>query len=77
MVISPFLSQDSEKGSFPLLMAATDPDAKACDYYGPGGAMEMKGQPKKVNPTLDAKNEEKAKKLWDYTENLLKIKYQF
>lgn len=73
----PFASQSSEHGSMPLLMAAVDENAEPGDYYGPDGPMELKGRPKKVTPSDDAKDEDKAKKLWHHTETLLNMKYSF
>ena len=73
----PFFVQGAESGAMPLAMAATDSDAKDCNYYGPDGPWEMKGRPKVVRPTDAAKDPEKGKKLWNFTENLLSVKYHF
>jgi len=43
-----FFAQNTAMGALPTLYAATAPDVKGGDYYGPSGFKEMKGFPKKV-----------------------------
>ena len=40
-------AQTSEMGTLPILYAATAPDVKSGDYYGPSGWQEWRGYPKK------------------------------
>jgi len=62
-------------GALPTLCAAVAEDAQACDYYGPQGWREMRGHPKKVEISELAKDMEKAKKLWEVSEQLTGVTY--
>lgn len=70
-----FFAMSIEQGALPTLRAATDETAQGGDYYGPDGFMEMKGYPVKVDTTELAKDESKAKKLWDVSEELTQVKF--
>ena len=62
-------------GALPTLRAATDENINNNDYYGPGGFLEIKGYPIKVNSNPLSKDKQIAKKLWDVSEKLTGIKY--
>jgi NAD(P)-dependent dehydrogenase (short-subunit alcohol dehydrogenase family) len=70
-----FVSQDIDMGALPTLYAATAPDVQESDYYGPDGWKEMKGYPKKVVSNELSQNKDIAKKLWDVSEELTKVKF--
>ena len=72
-----FLSQGIDMGALPTLYAASAPDVKGSDYYGPSGWKEMKGYPKKVDSNELSHDKDIAKKLWDVSEELTKVKYSF
>lgn len=72
-----FFSQDIDMGALPTLYAASAPDVKGSDYYGPSGRHEMKGYPKKVVSNELSHNKEIAKKLWDVSEELTKVRFSF
>ncbi len=72
-----FFSQSIEMGALPTLYAATAPDVKGNDYYGPSGKMEMKGYPKKVESNELSHDMDIAKKLWIVSEEMTGIKYSF
>ena len=70
------LNTDSE-GALPTLYAATAPDAKSGDYYGPQGFQEMRGEvvgPAHVAP--QAQDAAAAGRLWQVCEDLTGIKLQ-
>ena len=67
--------QPADMGALPELRAATDPNAKGSEYYGPDGRQEMKGYPVVVKPTKNALNKVHAQKLWEMSEILTKISY--
>lgn len=76
--LKPLLSamfQPAEMGALPELRAATDPEAKPLDYYGPDSKTEMKGYPVKVKPTKAATDKESAQKLWKMSEELTQVFY--
>ena len=68
--------QSSEMGALPQLRAATDPKVKGGDYYGPGGAFEMSGYPKKVKSNRRSKSSNDAKRLWQKSEGLTQVVYE-
>jgi NAD(P)-dependent dehydrogenase (short-subunit alcohol dehydrogenase family) len=70
-----FMVQPADMGALPGLRAATDPDAKGSEYYGPAGRREMKGYPVLVKPTKNALNKSHALKLWEMSEKLTKISF--
>ena len=72
-----FFSQGIDMGALPTLYAASAPDVKGSDYYGPSGWKEMKGYPKKVDSNELSHDKDIAKKLWDVSEELTKVKYSF
>ncbi len=74
-LISPFLFQKPDKGALPILRAALDPKAKNGEYYGPDGFRQYKGKPVKVSSDRDSRDESKAQKLWELTEDLLGIAF--
>lgn len=69
------LVQKPNMGVLPELRAATDPNAKGGEYYGPSGIAEVKGYPVIVEPTKAARNREDAKRLWDISEMLTSISF--
>jgi NAD(P)-dependent dehydrogenase (short-subunit alcohol dehydrogenase family) len=67
------LAQSDAMGARPQLYAATMPDVKGNDYYGPQ-LLELRGNPRKVDRTKKAKDSEAARKLWDISEEITKRK---
>lgn len=72
-----FFSQNIDMGALPTLYGATAPDVVGSDYYGPSGWKEMKGYPKKVDSNELSHDKDIAKKLWDVSEELTKVKFFF
>ncbi|WP_316504662.1 oxidoreductase [Nitrosopumilus sp.] len=71
------MSQNSSMGALPEIRASVDPLVKGGDYFGPGGFQEWKGYPVKVKSNDALHNLKNAKKLWEISENLTKIRYDF
>ncbi len=71
------IAQSAAKGALPMLYAATSPDAESGAYYGPGGMGEMRGHPKKVSSNELSHDETIAKRLWEISEELIGLKYEF
>jgi NAD(P)-dependent dehydrogenase (short-subunit alcohol dehydrogenase family) len=69
-LISNMLSQPVEQGALPQLYAATAPDVRGGDFYGPSGMQEMRGPVTKVHASDEAKNPEVAQRLWHISEAL-------
>ncbi len=66
--------QSAKAGAEPTLYAALGEDVKGGDYFGPDGFNEMRGRAKKVESTPLSKDETLAKKLWEVSERLCKIR---
>lgn len=73
--LNPVLGQKPEMGALPTLYAATAPDVRPDDYYGPDGFQEARGYPKKVSMTRDAQNSALAERLWRVSEKLTGVRY--
>jgi NAD(P)-dependent dehydrogenase (short-subunit alcohol dehydrogenase family) len=69
------VAQPADKGALPTLRAATDPDARGGQYYGPDGIGEVKGSPKVVASSAQSRNEELQRRLWAMSEELTGVKY--
>ncbi len=70
-------SQSAAMGALPQLLAATGRDVEGGDYYGPSGFMEMRGHPKKVGRSKRAKDDAVARRLWDVSEELTGVTYEW
>lgn len=73
--LNQFFAMKQDQGALPTLRAATDEGAKSGDYFGPDGWQEWKGHPVKVDTNKLAKDTSVAKKLWDVSEELTKVKF--
>lgn len=69
------LGQSAEAGAAPQLLAATSPQARGGEYYGPAGLLEFRGPPVLVGCTAAARDEKAATRLWDLAENLTGLRY--
>ena len=59
----PFFNTAAQ-GAWPTLQAATWPDARGGDYFGPQGIAEMQGRSGKASSTRTARDPELAAELW-------------
>lgn len=64
------LAQDAAAGALPTLYAAVAPGVDGGDYIGPGGPFELRGPPKRVRPSMRARSEADAARLWEVSESL-------
>jgi NAD(P)-dependent dehydrogenase (short-subunit alcohol dehydrogenase family) len=71
------LAQDQEIGALPLLYAATVPDLPGGSYVGPDGPLEQRGHPKVVGSSSAARDPETARRLWEVSEDLTGVRYEF
>jgi len=74
-VLNPIFGQKSEIGVLPTLRAATDPQVKSGDYYGPTKLGGMRGYPMLVKSNDLSQNEAIAKRLWDISEEMTNVRY--
>jgi NAD(P)-dependent dehydrogenase (short-subunit alcohol dehydrogenase family) len=71
------MMQDSAMGALPTLRAAVDANARGGQYYGPNGFMEQRGHPVVVQSNKASHNEADARQLWQVSEQLTGIHYNW
>lgn len=71
------ISQNAGMGALPQIRASVDPDVHGSEYYGPDGLGEMKGYPILVKSNKDSHNPEHARKLWEVSEKLTGVRFEF
>ncbi len=69
------LIPDAASATRPILLAATGSDVQSGDYYGPGGFMEIGGKPAKAKVNKEARDADKARKLWAVSESMTGVHY--
>ena len=69
------ISQSAAQGALPQLYAATAPDVKGGEYFGPNGIAESFGYPKRVDSIPASKDPEIAARLWSVSEELTGVTY--
>jgi NAD(P)-dependent dehydrogenase (short-subunit alcohol dehydrogenase family) len=75
-LMAPF-TQDQARGALPQIRAAVDPGVKGGEYYGPSGFGEMKGDPVLVKSNDASHHRGDAWKLWEISEKLTGIAFEF
>ena len=68
-------AQSDDMGALPQLYAATAPDVRGGEYFGPDGIAESRGHPKRVDSTKASKDEDVARRLWEVSEELTGVHY--
>jgi NAD(P)-dependent dehydrogenase (short-subunit alcohol dehydrogenase family) len=68
-------AQGQDMGALPTLYAAVAADVNGCDYIGPSGG--MRGYPAKVMSNNKSYDEALAKRLWQVSEELTGVVYEF
>jgi NAD(P)-dependent dehydrogenase (short-subunit alcohol dehydrogenase family) len=71
------LAQSGADGALPTLYAATMPDVPRGAYLGPDGRFETSGSPTFVSGSSAAQDEAQAKRLWEVSENLTGVTYEW
>jgi NAD(P)-dependent dehydrogenase (short-subunit alcohol dehydrogenase family) len=69
------VTQSAEMGALPTLRAATDPDVRNGQYYGPDGFGEQRGYPKRVESSAQSHDEDIQRRLWSVSEELTGVTY--
>ena len=68
------VAQSDAAGAWPSLYAATMPDVRRGDYWGPALA-EVRGTPKRVGRARTAQDDVVARRLWEESERLTGVSY--
>jgi NAD(P)-dependent dehydrogenase (short-subunit alcohol dehydrogenase family) len=71
------LAQSADMGALPTLYAATVADLPGGTYVGPGGRSEQRGYPKVVTAAGKAYDEAAWRRLWEVSEELTGVHYDF
>jgi NAD(P)-dependent dehydrogenase (short-subunit alcohol dehydrogenase family) len=75
-MVFPLIGQSEDRGSWPLLYAATSPAVHGGGYYGPDGIAEIRGTPVEVKPKPHALDPEAGRRLWEVSEKLTGVRYE-
>ncbi|MGN6246374.1 MAG: oxidoreductase [Motilibacteraceae bacterium] len=75
-VANVLFGQSAAMGALPELYAATMPDVRSGEYFGPGGFAEWRGAPKRVAPSPAAGDLAVATRLWEESERLTGVTYE-
>jgi NAD(P)-dependent dehydrogenase (short-subunit alcohol dehydrogenase family) len=70
-------AQSADMGALPTLYAATVPDLPGGTFVGPGGRSEQRGYPEVVTAAGKAYDEQAWRRLWDISEELTGVHYEF
>jgi NAD(P)-dependent dehydrogenase (short-subunit alcohol dehydrogenase family) len=76
VVLNRFVAQSAERGAEPTLFAATAA-IEGGSFVGPDGFQEMRGAPKLVQPTRAARDPRVARRLWELSEELTGVRFDF
>ncbi|WP_043446000.1 oxidoreductase [Arthrobacter sp. L77] len=69
------MSQSDAAGALPTLYAATAPDVRGGDYYGPSGVGETRGAPRLVAPVPRVLDRDIAVRLWNRSVELTGVDF--
>lgn len=69
------MAQSSRHGARPQLYAATMPDVRGGEFFGPKGPGELRGKVGRVTPVAAGRDEITAARLWDVSEQLTGVTY--
>ena len=75
-MISKIFGQSPSKGCLPMLYAATSEQIQGGEYIGPDGFKHARGYPEKQESSEASHNEDDAKKLWERSEELTRLKFK-
>jgi NAD(P)-dependent dehydrogenase (short-subunit alcohol dehydrogenase family) len=75
-ITNPLIGQSAEMGALPMLFAATA-DVPGGAFVGPDGFMEQRGHPKVVTAVGRAYDKEAWRRLWEISEELTGVSYDF
>lgn len=76
-ILAPLASQNPQMGALPTLRAATDPNVRGGQYFGPGGVGEQRGYPKLVQSSPQSHDEGLQLRLWQVSEALTGVSFSF
>ncbi|MEV4457447.1 oxidoreductase [Microbispora sp. NPDC049633] len=69
------VTQPAERGALPQLFAATAPDVRGGQFFGPSGLFETRGRVVEVRPSTEAADPSVGRRLWTAAEALTGVTY--
>jgi NAD(P)-dependent dehydrogenase (short-subunit alcohol dehydrogenase family) len=69
------IAQSAERGALPMLYAATMPDVRGGEYWGPDGWLELAGQPTRVGSSRSSRDGRTGARLWELAEELTGVSF--
>jgi NAD(P)-dependent dehydrogenase (short-subunit alcohol dehydrogenase family) len=69
--------RDAAMGALATLRAATDPDARGGEYYGPDGFLGWSGYPAVAESSARSHDTGMQRRLWAESETLTEVSYEF
>jgi len=69
------IAQNATMGALPTLYAATMPEVKGGEFYGPDGLGQMRGHPRKTGSTRASRDAAVSAKLWRKAEELTGVTF--
>ncbi|MFE9322162.1 oxidoreductase [Nocardia sp. NPDC052278] len=75
LAIARLLGRTPAMGALPTLRAATDPDVKGGEYYGPSGLFEIQGYPVRVESSARSRDVRRQRRLWEVSEELTGVSF--
>jgi NAD(P)-dependent dehydrogenase (short-subunit alcohol dehydrogenase family) len=76
-LLTAVVGQRAATGALPQLYAATAPGVRGGDYVGPRGPLEARGRPRPVRMSAAAQDEQAARGLWERSEELTGVTYDW
>lgn len=70
------LAQSPDRGALPQLFAATAPQVRGGQFFGPNGIAELRGAPMVVDMAPSAADPETGRRLWDLSEQLTGVRFE-
>ena len=64
-------------GALPTLYAATAEDIEGDEHIGPDGFLGQHGYPHKIKPGRLTRNKKLGKRLWEVSEEMTDVNYDF
>lgn len=71
----PLLLQPVDRGALPILRAATDPEVKGGQYYGPSGRGERRCDPVVVSSSRRSHDPQLQSRMWQASEKLTGVTF--
>jgi len=75
LLVEPLFAQSAAMGALPMLRAASDPEARGGEYYGPGGRTGMTGYPQRGRSSTRSFDADLQRRLWAESERLTGVTY--